>query len=200
MKNTERAAPSADATDSARSDQAAKDALDDEAVDDLTHQNVKSIAALEAAAKISTGWGERLAMRIAEFCGSMLFIYIHLAWFSAWIFFNVSPLFAHHSDPFPFFFLTTIVTLELFFLSAFILISQNQETKVTEKRSHLNLQISMLTEQENTKMLKMLNEISMKLGVDQDYDSDLAALAGSTKHEKLFDQIESVNNPAAKEK
>jgi uncharacterized membrane protein len=200
MKNTERAAPLADATDRARSYQAARHAVDDKAVDDLTHQNVKSIAALEAAAKISTGWGERLAMRIAGFCGSMLFIYIHLAWFSAWIFFNVSPIFANHPDPFPFFFLTTIVTLELFFLSAFILISQNQETKITEKRSHLNLQINMLTEQENTKMLKMLSQISVKLGVDQDHDSDLAALAGSTKHEKLFDQIESAHNPAAKEK
>lgn len=89
---------------------------------------------------------------------------------------------------------------ELNKLIAFILISQNQETKITEKRNHLNLQINMLTEQEDTRMLKMLTEISMKLGVDQAHDADLAALAGSMKHEKLFDQIESVNNPAAKEK
>lgn len=192
--------PSTDPEKTVQSDQAAKHTGADKAVDDLTHRNVNSIAALEAAAKISVGRGERLAMRIAGFCGSMLFIYIHLAWFSAWIFFNMSPIFANHPDPFPFFFLTGIVTLELFFLSAFILISQNQETKITEKRSHLNLQINMLTEQENTKMLKMLNEISLKLGVDQHPDSDLAALAGSTKHEKLFDQIENANNQAAKEK
>lgn len=106
--------PSTEATHSAPSDQTAEST-----VDDLTHQNVKSIAALEATAKISTGWGERLAMQIAGFCGSMLFIYIHLAWFSVRIFFNVSTMFANHPDPFPFFFLTTIVTLELCFLSAF---------------------------------------------------------------------------------
>ena len=195
MNITEHAAPSADEINNAQSDHATT-----QAVDELTHQNVKSIAALEASAKISSSWGERLAMRIAGFCGSILFIYIHLAWFSTWIFFNTSSMFANHPDPFPFFFLTAIVTLELFFLSAFILISQNQETKITEKRSHLNLQINMLTEQENTKMLKMLSQISVKLGVDQDHDPDLAALAGSTKHEKLFDQIESAHNPAAKEK
>ena len=85
-------------------------------------------------------------------------------------------------------------------LSAFILISQNQETKITEKRSHLNLQINMLTEQENTKMLKMLSQISAKLGLDQNHDADLSALATPAKHEKLFNQIESANNPAAKGK
>jgi uncharacterized membrane protein len=166
----------------------------------LTDQNVNSIAALEAALKTSTSWGERLAMRIARFCGSMLFVYIHVIWFSVWIFVNVSPRFAHHPDPFPFFFLTGIVTLELFFLSAFILISQNQETKITEQRSHLNLQINMLTEQENTKILKMLRQISMKLGVDQEHDTDLAALEESTKHERLFDQIENAHSKAMKEK
>lgn len=167
---------------------------------ELTDQNVNSIAALEAALKTSTSRGERLAMRIARFCGSMLFVYIHVVWFAVWIFVNVSSQFANHPDPYPFFFLTGMVTLELFFLSAFILISQNQETKITEQRSHLNLQINMLTEQENTKILKMLRQISTKLGVSQDDNADLAALEESTKHERLFDQIEHAHSEAGNEK
>ena len=61
-----------------------------------------------------------------------------------------------HFDPFPFTFLTLVVSLEAIFLSAFILISQNHETRLSERRNQLDLQINLLTEQENTKMLKLL--------------------------------------------
>ena len=68
-------------------------------------------------------------------------------------------------DPFPYTFLTLVVSLEAIFLSIFILISQNQETQLTERRKHLDLQINLLAEQENTKMLQLLIAISEKVGV-----------------------------------
>ena len=44
-------------------------------------------------------------------------------------------------------FLTLIVSLEAIFLSTFILISQNHETRLSERRNQLDLQINLLTEQ-----------------------------------------------------
>ena len=38
--------------------------------------------------------------------------------------------------------------------------------RISERRNHLDLQINLLSEQENTKMLKMLEQISKKLGID----------------------------------
>ena len=158
--------------------------------EELTEQNVRTIIALESAARSSTSVGERVAARVAAFCGSMKFVWMHLIWFGGWMTYNSSSAFLPHPDPFPFTFLTLTVALEAIFLSAFILISQNRETRQTEQRSHLDLQLSLLMEQENTKMLKMLKSIANKVGADIDADRDLAPLEESTRPDKLLNQIE----------
>jgi uncharacterized membrane protein len=123
-------------------------------VDDLTRRNVEAILQLEEAAKNQRTRSELLAERIARFCGSMRFVWVHVAWFSGWIIFNSMPG-TRHVDPFPFTFLTLVVSLEAIFLSTFILISQNHDTQISERRNHLDLQINLLSEQENTKMIEM---------------------------------------------
>lgn len=82
--------------------------------------------------------------------------------FGIWVVINALPGVSHF-DPFPFTFLTLVVSLEAIFLSSFILISQNLETRVSERRNNLDLQINLLTEQENTKMLKLLERIAQKM-------------------------------------
>lgn len=158
--------------------------------DELTKQNIRTIVELELAVRSANSFGQRLAAWVAAFCGSMTFVWIHVGWFAAWIILNTSPLLSRHPDPFPFTFLAVIVSLEAIFLSAFILNSQSQENRLTERRSHLDLQINLLTEQENTKMLKMLRSIADKVGADIDNDPDLAVLEESTRPEKLIEQIE----------
>lgn len=159
-------------------------------VDDLTDQNVRTIVELERAAKVSNSLSGQIATSIAKFCGSMPFVWLHVAWFGAWIAWNASPWFSPHPDPFPFTFLTLVVSLEAIFLSAFILISQNDETRLTERRSHLDLQINLLAEQENTKILKMLDAIAGKVGANVDGDPDLEVLQESTRPDRLLEQIE----------
>jgi hypothetical protein len=59
---------------------------------------------------------------------------------------------------------TKNVSLDAIFLSTFILTSQNHKTPLSERRNHLDLQINLLTEQENTKMRRMLEHIAEKVG------------------------------------
>jgi uncharacterized membrane protein len=54
------------------------------------------------------------------------------------------------------------VSLEAIFLSTFILISQNHETRLSERRNQLDLQVNLLSEQENTKMLTIIERIAKK--------------------------------------
>jgi uncharacterized membrane protein len=70
------------------------------------------------------------------------------------------------------------------------LISQNHETRLTERRNHLDLQINLLTEQENTKMLKLLERMAQKIGVTTEDDPSVQVLEQSTRPEKLVEQIE----------
>jgi uncharacterized membrane protein len=155
----------------------------------LTDRNVRTIVELERSARAARGAADRLADAIARFCGTLTFVWVHVVWFAAWIVLNVWPG-GHHPDPYPFTFLTLVVSLEAIFLSTFILISQNQENKVSERRSQLDLQINLLTEQENTKMLRMLKSIAEKVGADVAGDPELAVLEESTRPENLVAQIE----------
>jgi len=62
----------------------------------------------------------RIADAITAFAGSMIFVYIHAAWFVVWVI--AKPF----GDKFPFGLLTMIVSLEAIFLSTFVMISQNR--------------------------------------------------------------------------
>jgi uncharacterized membrane protein len=157
--------------------------------DDLTQRNVELICKLEESAKQERTRSDLIAEGIANFCGSMTFVWVHVVWFGGWIIINLMPGLPH-IDPFPFTFLTLVVSLEAIFLSTFILISQNHDTKISERRNHLDLQINLLSEQENTKMIAMLQAIAAKVGADVNEDSYLQALSEETEPEKLVRQIE----------
>ena len=130
-------------------------------VEELTKRNVETIARLEEVAKVDRPKSDHIADAITRFCGSMAFVWAHLLGFSIWIFINVLPGFDHF-DPYPFTILTLVVSLEAIFLSTFILISQNHETRLSERRNQLDLQINLLAEEENTKMLTLIDRIAKK--------------------------------------
>jgi uncharacterized membrane protein len=162
-------------------------------LDDLTERNIEAIGGLEAAEEAARTASDRTADRITRFAGSMRFVYVHLVWFAVWIAFNTFPVVpaAWQIDPFPFTFLTFVVSLEAIFLSTFILISQNHEERMAEKRNHLDLQINLLSEQENSKMLRMLEAIHRRLGI-RDSDPEVELLEEDTRPGNLIQQIEQI--------
>jgi uncharacterized membrane protein len=157
--------------------------------DDLTERNVEMIRRLEEAAKQDRSSSDRVAEVIARFCGSMTFVWVHVFWFAFWIGINMTPQ-IHHVDPFPFTFLTLVVSLEAIFLSTFILISQNHDTKISERRNHLDLQINLLSEQENTKIIQILQAIAEKVGAELGDDLEVEVLGQQIEPEKVVAQIE----------
>ena len=159
----------------------------------MTKRNVETVLKLEEAAREQRTPTDRVAEVIARFCGSMTFVWVHVVWFGGWIAFNSLPG-VKHLDPFPFTFLTLVVSLEAIFLSTFILISQNHDSRISEKRNHLDLQINLLSEQENTKMLTILQQIAAKVGADTGDDLHARVLEEPTKPEKLVEQLDEVAN------
>ena len=157
--------------------------------DDLTRDNVESMRRVEAQAMARRSRADRIAAFVATFCGSMPFVWLHVLIFCGWLAWNSLPG-LRHFDPYPYTFLTLVVSLEAIFLSAFILISQNYELRISDRRNQLDLQINLLTEQENTKMLQLLERIAEKVGVDVSADAELRFLKQVTHPEKLIAQIE----------
>ena len=165
-------------------------------VDELLRTNVESIHRLDAKALRPASTTDWFASRIERFAGSPHFVSVHAVWFAGWILVNtVAPI--KPFDPFPFTFLTLVVSLEAIFLSAFILMSQNAGARMSERRDQLDLQINLLTEQENTKMLKLLDRIARKLGIEDDGDPSIKVLEKATRPEELARQIDRVANESA---
>jgi uncharacterized membrane protein len=158
-------------------------------VDELTKRNVEIVRQLEDSARQERTRSDLVAEKIANFCGSMTFVWVHVVWFGGWIALNLIPGLPH-IDPFPFTFLTLVVSLEAIFLSTFILISQNHDAKISERRNHLDLQINLLSEQENTRMLELLRAIAGKVGCEIAHDPEIATLAEETNPERVAAQIE----------
>jgi uncharacterized membrane protein len=75
-------------------------------------------ALVEHARQRADSAQNRIADRITAFAGSMLFVYLHIVWFTVWIVSGV--------EHYPFGLLTMIVSLEAIFLSTFVMISQNR--------------------------------------------------------------------------
>lgn len=76
-------------------------------------------------------------------------------------------------------------------LALFILVSQNRMARQADLRTHLDLQLNMLAEQELTLMLQMQERLCRKLGVDVEGEREKARqLMEQTNVEHLVEEIE----------
>ena len=167
-------------------------------VEELTRQNVETIIRLEEATKAKQNRFDRMADAVTRVCGSMRFVVIHIIWYGAWIIANVALTARERWDPFPFPLLTLAVSLEAIFLAVFILISQNRQSALSERRAQLDLQVNLLSEQENTKILELLEKIGRRIGVDLSDDPDVQVLEEATRPKKLLQQIDKTMARTAK--
>jgi uncharacterized membrane protein len=154
-------------------------------------RNVAAVAALEAAALAGRTWPQRMADRVARLAGTPRFAALHLAWFAAWLWLNTRPLpFWRPFDPYPFNFLTLVVSLEAIFLTIFVLISQNTLTRQADLRARLDLQINLLAEQESTRTVDLLVRIARHLGVPGVQAQDEGDLGRPTDIQEVLTTLE----------
>ncbi|MDO8660658.1 MAG: DUF1003 domain-containing protein [Candidatus Woesearchaeota archaeon] len=120
---------------------------------------VKTKNLAEEARKQET-WSDKVADKIAIFCGNMIFVYAHALIFLAWVLYNWNN--ATGFDPYPFGVLTMLVSLEAIILSSFILISQNRQSSVSDLRSELDYQVNLRSEKLISEVRAMLHEMNGK--------------------------------------
>lgn len=79
---------------------------------------------------------QRVADFAAAFSGSIPFLFVHVVWFGLWILVNTHRVPGLEPfDPYPFGFLTMVVSLEAIFLSCMVLISQHRSAAKEKIRS-----------------------------------------------------------------
>lgn len=151
----------------------------------------KILKSLKARADAKRTWAEKLADWTTYSFGSMTFLIGNLVLFLVWILINtevlkIMPVF----DPFPFNFLTMLVSLQAIILAIFVLISQNRSVRIDDLRQETDLQINLITERELTKLMKMIYLSLEKQGVNFSDDPELQEMLKPTNEEDIERNIE----------
>lgn len=154
------------------------------------HRNIRAVLEHRRQEEAKLGWSYKLADVITNFAGSMLFVWLHIAVFGAWILTNIgiipgSPRF----DP-TLVLLATTASVEAIFLSTFILITQNKMQSQADKRADLNLQISLLAEHEITRLITMVSELGAKFDVRAAQQPGLDELKQDVRAEKVLENLD----------
>ena len=131
--------------------------------------------------------------------GSPGFMVLHAIFFFIWITSNLGwypqvPVF----DPYPFGFLTMVVSLEAIFLSIFILISQNRSSLVNTIREEVHLRVNLIAEEEITKILEVLADMRKEMGIkkeDTQLEDMLKKTDASYLERQILEQMIKANRP-----
>jgi uncharacterized membrane protein len=157
-----------------------------------TQYNIEAIAKLEHDALSRRTLTERVSEAMTKLVGNLGFLSAQLLLIFGWTVFNLHLIPGLQAfDPFPFGILALVVSSESVFLTIFVLISQNRMARQSERRSHLDLQVSMLSEQELTTMLLMLQKLCQHLGVDVDSSKkEIQSFSKTTNVHDLASELE----------
>lgn len=132
---------------------------------------------------------DKVADMVTRFTGSMKFVYLHMAIFCMWILINLGWLPLPKFDP-TFVVLAMVASVEAIFLSTFVLITQNRMAAAAEKRAELDLQISLLSEHEITRLIQLVSAMAERFGLNEANDPELAELKKDVNPVRVLDKID----------
>lgn len=158
-------------------------------IDELTRRNVAIIAEMENAATNVRSRGDRIADHIASWVGSWTFIITQTAIVIAWVTLNLVG-WTRRWDPYPFILLNLALGIQAAYAAPILMISQNRQARLNERRNHLDLQINMLAEQETTEILRILRLLCEHAGLRLHEVDDQKFLEQETKHAEIVKQIQ----------
>jgi uncharacterized membrane protein len=157
-----------------------------------TQFNIDAIAKLEHDALDRRTLTERASDGVTRLVGNVGFLIAQLLLISGWCLVNLHMIPGLNAfDPFPFGVLALVVSSESVFLMTFVLISQSRMARQAERRSHLDLQVGMLSEQELTTVLQMLQKLCQHMGVNVDSSKqEVQSFSKTTDVHKLASELE----------
>ena len=149
----------------------------------------RKLEAVKARYASERSWLERLADWMTQMAGGSAFLVGHIIAFAGWILLNIGWWGLPPFDPFPFGFLTMIVSLEAIVLSIFILMSQNRESAIGELRAEVALEINFCVEEEVTKALQLITGLYARLNVPLAEDPELREMLQPLDKDRIEREI-----------
>ncbi len=158
-------------------------------VNERIKRNIESIAQLEQTFNRRRTFPDRLSDAVTAFAGSFRFVLANAVVILGWVLWNHLGPREERFDP-SLNTLQLLIASEAILLSSFVLMSQNRQNRQADHWAHVELQISMLAEQENTKMLEIMRNLCHRLGMDQTArDAELKELSEQLPVATLAEEV-----------
>lgn len=152
----------------------------------LTEKNVGLISRIEQAASSQRTAGERVADVVTTWIGSWPFLIVQSLILVVWIVLNLVGWWRHW-DPYPFILLNLALSFQAAYATPIIMMSQNRQARISDRRNRLDLQINLLAEQETTEQLRLLRLLCEKLDV---HIAPRSPMEQPTRPDEILRQIE----------
>lgn len=144
-------------------------------VPDHVARNVQAVTEMHLQAERTLGAHQRAIESGTARLGRPASVYVILGVVVLWALVNVlAPRFGVRApDPPPFSWLQGLIGLAALLTATMVLITQNRQAKLIERRMHLDLQVNLLTEQKTAKLIELLEELRRDLpNVRNRHDSE----------------------------
>src|SRR3984893_5424014 len=144
---------------------------------DHIDQNIETMAALQRRETEMASASQRLVERMSRFIGRPVYLLGVVVFVVAWVATNLGTPFGMASfDPPPFEMLDGILTFSALVTTTIVLIAQNRQARQEQQHRHLDLQLSLLTEQKVTKLIHLVEELRRDLPMVKDRDDPQATV------------------------
>lgn len=165
---------------------------------DQISQNIAAVLEFYTREHQKISRSQRILERISRFIGQPVFLGIILLFVVLWMLANavLREFGMAEFDPAPFFWLQGIVGLGALLTATVVLTKQNRLAKLAEQRAHLDLKVTLLTEQKAAKLIDLLEELRRDLpDVRNRHDSDAAALQQSMNPDRVLAALDERREP-----
>ena len=154
-------------------------------------KNIEAIIGFQAKQEQKLPWRDRLVEKIAAFFGKSEFLYLQLLFFTSWgICTHVAPQLLPFG--FPLFDLKAMgIDIAALLIATGVLVQQSRQDRLAEQRSHLTLQINLLTEQKIAKLIELVEELRTDLPTIRDrHDEEAQIMQQATDPQVVLDILQ----------
>ena len=165
----------------------------DDSLPDHVSQQIDTIATIHARGESDVSVHQRTIEKVTAFLGRPLFLNLTIAAIAVWIGLNLASRRLHISpfDPGPFPLLAWLVSTGGLLLTIVVLITQNRQARLAERRAQLDLQVNLLAEQKIAKVIALMEELRRDLpNVKNRHDAEAEAMSESADAHAVLDALE----------
>jgi len=167
---------------------------------DQISQNIEAVLDFYTREEQKISRSQRILERISGFVGQPVFLGFILLFVALWMLANalLRQFGMAEFDPAPFFWLQGIVGLGALLTATVVLTKQNRLAKLEEQRAHLDLKVTLLTEQKAAKLIDLLEELRRDLpNVKNRHDPEAAVLQQSMNPDLVLAALDERAEPDA---